>query len=268
MVGPGIVPNKEVIVSVSIEKRAYVPKQKRWDPEELLAELDNSCVTRAWLAHGALLRQIEPLLWNDLTAEYDSLKLEQIIRSRSESYSSEFQVFLTPWAEDERRHYVATREIYSRLYGEHRDVIAARVKCREANFAPLVPFLQDELKLLLLIAYDEIVAAIAYHRDLEFYSQLEIPGIVECIQNISSDESVHLNNLVRLIKRVHEARLDEVKAILWDIVNHDISRESYDGTFVLDHKLPYPLFPLTNAELVSKCAGRVLRLLTGEHRFD
>ncbi|WP_437608975.1 hypothetical protein WMF20_48960 [Sorangium sp. So ce834] len=44
----------------------------------------------------------------------------------------------------------------------------------------------------------------------------------------------------------------------------ELDVESYEGTFVMDHKLLSPLFSLTHDELNTKCAGRALSLLTGE----
>ncbi len=63
-------------------------------------------------------------------------------------------------------------------------------------------------------------------------------------------------------------RVSETKSVLLKIVNVDVDGDKYAGTFVLDHKLPHPQFPLTPEELVSKCAAKILRKLTGVERFD
>jgi hypothetical protein len=244
----------------------YAARQKQWDPIRLLTGVTYESTAEARQRCQSAIKEYEPVIWNDLTAEYDSLAFIDMLRGNT-TYSLDFQAFMEPWARDEHNHYVATRSIYSALYGESITSITARVESRTADFTSIETFIRDELKLLLLLAYDEIVTAYAYHRDLPFYKTVGVEPFQSCIRYISRDEGIHFDNIIRLIKRLYPHRLDEAKGVLWAVVNTDINGEVYDGTFVMDHKLPYPLFPLTNQELVTKCAGRALELLTGERSF-
>lgn len=253
---------------VSHDEAAYTPRQRLWDPAQLLAGVSHESTTEARQRRQRAVEEYEPVIWNDLTSEYDSLALIDLLRSNPGAYSPELHRFAELWVRDEHNHYVSFRQIYSVLYGESTTSIAARVERRASDFSSLEAFLHDELKLLLLLAYDEIVTAHAYHRDIPFYRALGIAPFQSCIRLIGRDEGIHFDNVIRLIRALYPHRLGEVKGILQDIVNTDVNGEAYEGTFVMDHKLPYPLFPLTHEELITKCAGRALSLLTGERLSD
>ena len=167
----------------------YRPRRRNWKPADVFRGVHRGSVTGV---SQKTLDEFEPILWNDLTSEYDSHLLNRRVLDNPAKFSDEFVSFLEPWLADETNHYLGQRQIYSIFFGESVESIEARTKARVSDFSGIEPFLEDEFKLCLLLAYDEIVSTYAYHRDIPFYASLGAEPFNEWIVRIKRDEATHI----------------------------------------------------------------------------
>jgi hypothetical protein len=189
----------------------------------------------------------EAILWHSVCTEFDARHFFQYLTDLPHPWSKDFVHFVGPWVRDERKHTAGFARLYAMLYEESLAAVYRRLHARPVNFAPLARFFTDELRICLLLAYDELVTTHVYHRSIAFYEHINKPVLGQWIRLLTSDEARHFGQLIQVLQRNHSARCQEAATILADILAVDQSVPAYGNTFVLDHDCPD--FSLTEAEL-------------------
>jgi len=98
-----------------------------------------------------------------------------------------------------------------------------------------------------MLAYDEIITTHVYQRSIANYDRFGNQQLSNWIRKIKKDETAHFFSFIETASAMFPDRINEVPRILDEILNIDFSKESYVGTFVLDHNAPD--FPLSEAEI-------------------
>jgi len=202
------------------------------------------------------LEKMRPYIWADLCAESDSLKFLQWVRfsSNSKIYSPELEEFLESWIQDEQRHAKNFEALYSHLYGISIDQIRKILAARVSDFNTLAPFLEDEFSICVIIAYDEIATVKSYQQDIAFYDFLDKEVCGKFIRTVIKDEGKHFSNILKVIAKCHRDRLTELPSKLHQLMELDLSRREYRGTFVMDHAAFY-----FTPEVLSQCVTHILQ---------
>ncbi|WNG50020.1 hypothetical protein F0U60_42295 [Archangium minus] len=183
-------------------------------------------------------RDYEPILWNDLCSEFDAQYMNTWIRRSGLTLSGEFHSFVEAWSRDEYNHYLGFRRIYSLFYGESEAAITERLEARKPDFRVIDDFGRDEFLLCAVLAYDEIATTRSYIDDTEFYGSLGPSAFRDWVRWLVADEARHFMNLLRVMQGRHAHRLAELPAVLDRILEIDLTKDSYEATFVLDHHGP------------------------------
>ena len=87
----------------------------------------------------------------------------------------------------------------------------------------------------LLIAYDEILTTKSYATDHELYLSFGHPAFFEWIKQVTRDEAYHFHNAMEVIRLRHSNRINEIPETIELMLNWDLQKNEYAGTFVLDH---------------------------------
>lgn len=209
------------------------------------------------------LEELEPSFWNFLCSEDDSRHFYRRAHDGRGRYSDALFSFLEVWREDEANHAVGFKMIYQALYGQSSEAVDARLAARRADFSRIEEILGDEFTMCLVLAYDELATTHAYHRDFAFYDSLGPDELKTWIRLVTSDEALHLANLVRLIGQQHRHRIPEARRALERIVEVDLRGGDYGATFVLDHSGAG--FNLSPEELSKLCAQAIVKKLERIH---
>lgn len=229
----------------------YESKSRPWDALATLAALTPEDITLTPEARA----DAEPSIWHDLSSEYDAENLCLELERRRDAgavYSPEFWSFEHVWRRDEYQHYVSFQRLYALIYGESEASIAKRLHARAADFSHFGEFLDDEFKLCLMLAYDELCTTRAYAEDIPFYQGMGPAPLHDWIVNVRADEATHYMNALRVAQVRHVDRLDETETIMDQILTLDLTPSEYQATFILDHKgSSYP------PELLRGCATTV-----------
>ncbi|MCA9322128.1 MAG: hypothetical protein KDB53_15405, partial [Planctomycetes bacterium] len=149
----------------------FAPKTVHWDAAGMLEGLDRAALATSSKA----LEELEPFFWFDLCAEHDAINLHHHLQRSGVTFSADFWRFEDAWYRDEMNHFRGFDRLYRRFYPHRVADMAPRLERREPQFGPLEPFLEDELRLLVLFAYDELATSQAYYRDLVLYESFGEP---------------------------------------------------------------------------------------------
>lgn len=205
--------------------------------------------------------EYKAVLWRSICSEYDSINFFNKIKSQKNiPYSSDFKIFLEKWLKDEEMHTEGFKKIYNLTYGDTYQEIEGQLRERTADFTHIEEFLDDEFKICLLLAYDEIVTAHVYERSMSFYQEVEGSMIPQWIKKVKYDEVKHFLGVIDVINTRHNGKAASVEKILMKIVDVDMNLKEYEGTFVLDHSCPE--FPLTKNEIINICIKTILKKIT------
>ena len=173
-------------------------------------------------------------LWNAMLTEYDAKNLVRYLTTRDIEFSPEFLSFKRAWSRDEWNHYLGFRQIYSLLYDEPEEKIAAQLEMDSGNFEPIAKFLDDEFKICLVLAYDEIATFKSYLAEFPFYTALDM-RVFRWFQKVTKDELNHFLNCMEIIRCKHSTRVSEIASTIDLFIKWDTGRHPYVRTFVLDH---------------------------------
>ena len=185
----------------------------------------------------------QPILWNSICSEYDSINFYNKISTQKVNYSKGFEQFLPGWLHDETAHTAGFKKIYNLTYGISESVIDKNLRTRVSDFSTIAEFLEDEFSTCLLLAFDEIVTTHVYERSMGFYRKVESTSLPKWIRKVKADEARHFINITKVIKNHHSGSKQSAEKILHRIVEIDAGLTDYNGTFVLDHSCPE--FPLS-----------------------
>ena len=216
----------------------YQSKSRPWNALELLAPLTPADFTRLTSEQRA---ELEPNFWESVCSEYDAENLCLELERRRDAgavYSDEFWSFEAVWRRDEMNHYVGFRRLYALTFGRSEADIEAEMQQRAADFSAFGEFLEDELKLCLMLAYDELATTRSYASDVPLYQSLGHPALAAWIERVRADEAMHYYNALRVCQTRHRDRLDEAIPLIRRIVALDLADSDYRATFIMDHKGP------------------------------
>src|SRR5207248_4393100 len=100
--------------------------------------------------------------WNAMLTEYDARNFSRHLEINSGKLSPEFLAFKRAWSRDEWNHYIGFRSIYSMLYNRAENELAEQIEIETGDFHLIREFSDDEFKICLLLAYDEIATSKSY----------------------------------------------------------------------------------------------------------
>ncbi|CRM62887.1 MULTISPECIES: ferritin-like domain-containing protein [Pseudomonas] len=184
----------------------------------------------------------QAIFFDSIITEYDARRLYWCIEAKNPELMTKLEDTLNPWLKDEIDHAYGFSLIYSAYTGLPLDEIALSVETRKSDFSSLDSFISDPLKLLILLAYDEIITTHVYHRSIKKYDHFNSPQLSTWIRKAKKDESKHFFLFIEKIKLMYSHRLLEAPSILKSLFELDFEKEHYTGTFVLDHNtFDYPI---------------------------
>lgn len=235
--------------NIPVVTSGFVPRSIEWSSMDLLSGIGRCDI----LIDQSEVTTLKPVMWNDLCSEHDAENFCVYLEKSGQEFTPEFLTFEGVWRRDEWNHYLGFRFIYSLLYGEPDDDIIIRLASQPVDFTPLKEFLGDEFVICLLLAYDEIATTRSYSMDHKTYRMFGHPAFLKWIRLVTRDESFHYNNCMQVIRHSHFHRLPELPKWINRIVDIDVSKKEYQGTFVLDHT-----GEIFTPDFLSKC-GRLIK---------
>jgi hypothetical protein len=205
--------------------------QRRWSWQDLFGN-----ATRDQLVISSQARkELEFLMWRDLSTEYDARHFEDFVLQQNIDITDEFWDLCSAWKYDEQQHYDALKRIVSLLYDVPEAAVDARMLEQIPDFSAIASFFTEEFRILILLAFDEVISAQGYLDDVPMYDSFGPKGITEWVKNASKDEAVHARNALTLIRYRHAHRIPEVPGVVDEILDYLLKgKNGYRGTFVLD----------------------------------
>ncbi|CAM2925149.1 MULTISPECIES: hypothetical protein [Pseudomonas] len=231
-------------------------KKRHWSARSLFKEISNS----GWINPG-IDPKYEKFFLADLFSEYDAISLYHYLYPKRSELSSYFVQYLDLWFLDERNHSDGFLELNRLLFNSDEETMLNNLKSRHGNFEHLEYLLSNEVNLLTLFAYDELISVKTYRKDT-FYNEFGHPAFNTWISNLIADEATHFANAIKLLRHHHSYNLDKIEKAL----DHITQLESipYRNTFLLDHDGPHFLLGNTNYEKAA--AGEILTILARNKR--
>ncbi len=210
----------------------FSPRYHSWSSEEVLS---GSIIADSELA-GSLIAESREYLFHDMCAEYDSANLSDYLATSNIELSNEFWNMCEVWLKDEQNHYVGLRRINNLLYAESVEDLDRRVKSRKCCFDAIEHLISDEFKILVCIAFDEIVSARSYAYDREEYEIMGGDHFLQWVKYAGRDEGCHANNALTLLVNRHGDNLHKVRDHVRQICEYELVGDiEYHGTFLFDH---------------------------------
>lgn len=189
------------------------------------------------------------VLFDSIITEYDARRLYWHLKTQYPIYFASLTDVLNPWLRDEIDHAYGFSVIYSSYTGIPLDQVVVEAEIRQPDFSIINTITDDAFKLLVMLAYDEIITTHVYHRSIIKYDQFNCGQLSTWIRKTKKDEISHFFSFVKKAKELFPDRTDETHSILEEIFNIDFEKNTYSGTFVLDHNTPD--FPISKHEIRS-----------------
>jgi len=187
------------------------------------------------------------ILFDSIITEYDARRLYWHLKTRLPTHFPSLVEVLNPWLRDEIDHAYGFALIYSSFTGIPLDLVTLEAEVRNPDFSVIDPITDDTFKLLIMLAYDEIITTHVYHRSIEKYDKFESPQLSNWIRKTKKDEINHFFSFIEKAKELFPDRINETTSILEEIFAIDFEKPNYSGTFVLDHNTPD--FPIKKQEI-------------------
>ncbi len=178
--------------------------------------------------------ELRPILWADMTSEYDAYFLAEHLAALPFPFSPGFEAAFARWAQDEERHYLGFRLAFETLFPLERDHLDDKLTQRRASvdFEPLSDLFTDEFRIACLIAYDELATVRAYRANRAYYAQLG-PDFARYVAEVTADEGLHFASFLSVLRAHHRHRFGEAQEVIRAI--RATEGLAYANTFVLDH---------------------------------
>lgn len=199
------------------------------------------------------------ILFDSIITEYDARRLYWHLESKHTDYFPILAEVLNPWLRDEIDHAYGFSIIYSSYTGIPLDQVVLEAEIRKPDFSIISPIANDAFKLLIMLAYDEIITTHVYHRSIAKYDKFNSQQLSTWIRKTKKDEVTHFFSFLQKAKELFPERINEAPSILEEIFNIDFEKESYTGTFVLDHNTPD--FPISKQEIKSTIIPAIVKKL-------
>jgi hypothetical protein len=197
------------------------------------------------------------VFFDSMITEYDARRLYWYLESRHADVFAVLVDVLNPWLRDEIDHAHGFAIIYASFSNISFDEVLLSAELREPDFSIIDSIATDPLKLLVALAYDEIVTTHVYHRSIKIYDEFACSKLSSWIRKAKRDEAMHFFAFVEKAKQLYPHRLHEVSGMLDQIYRVDFEKESYTGTFVLDHNAPD--FPISKEEIKSTILPAIIK---------
>lgn len=176
-------------------------------------------------------KQLEAVLYLDMTSEYDARHYSTYVHGLDLDFTPAFLEMEREWAVDEELHFEGLRRVHEHGFGWD----AGRFKeldARTPDFAPLAHLFVDEFHICCLGAYDELATVRAYRASLPLYDRLG-PEFGRFLREVMADEGRHFARFLRVLRQEHAHRAGEGPSVLARLRAADAI--PYAQTFVLDH---------------------------------
>ncbi|CAI8730086.1 Ferritin [Pseudomonas sp. IT-P253] len=187
------------------------------------------------------------IFFDSIITEYDARRLYWHLEDQYAETFPTLTDVLIPWLRDEIDHAYGFALIYSSFTGIPLDQVILEAEIRKPDFTIINPIASDAFKLLIMLAYDEIITTHVYHRSIAKYDQFDSEQLSNWIRKAKKDEARHFISFVQKAKSLFPERTTETRSILDEIFNLDFEKSSYTGTFVLDHNTTD--FPISKKEI-------------------
>jgi hypothetical protein len=197
------------------------------------------------------------VLFDSVVTEYDARRLYWHLKTQQTGYFPALADVLIPWLRDEIDHAYGFALIYSSFTSVPLDEVVLEAEIRSPNFNIITPIISDAYKLLVMLAYDEIITTHVYHRSISKYDQFYSKQLSAWIRKLKKDETTHFFSFVQKAKTLFPDRTDETPSILEEIFDIDFKKQSYSGTFVLDHNTPD--FPISKQEIKNMIIPAIIK---------
>ena len=199
-----------------------------WNSEELLCNaILNPSILSKWQKSS-----MKDVVLHDMHSEKDSEYFSKAIHELNISFSEDFLAFERLWLKDEFNHYMGFRYLLGLIFEE--SISEVEKHSLPPDFGTLIPLLQDEFHLCLLLAYDEIVTTKLYISEYSSYDEAADPFISRWIRYVARDEAYHFGNLLKIMLTHYPHRVHEIPMFVEQLINYELSIQNYGKTFVLD----------------------------------
>jgi len=175
---------------------------------------------------------MKEVILHDMHSEKDSESFSKAIHELNIGLSEDFLAFEQLWLKDELNHYTGFRSLLGLICAEPRNEVEEQA--RLLSFDALMPLLQDEFHLCLLLAYDEIITTTLYISEYSSYDEAADPFISQWIRYVARDEAYHFGNLLKIMLTHYSHKFHEMPTLVEQLIKHELSIQNYGKTFVLD----------------------------------
>jgi hypothetical protein len=121
------------------------------------------------------------------------------------------------------------------LYNRTEHEIASHIENEKGDFRLIKEFSDDEFKICLLLAYDEIATSKSYFSEFPLYRAFGNPTFLYWFKKVTVDELYHFQNCMEIIRYCHPGRIPEIADTIDIFIECDMRRNQYNRTFVFDH---------------------------------
>lgn len=204
-----------------------------------------------------LRQEWKEVFFDSIITEYDARRLYWHLEGQYPDVFYSLVDVLNPWLRDEIDHAHGFAIIYSSYAKISFDEVLLSAELRKPDFSIIESIAADPLMLLVTLAYDEIITTHVYHRSIELYDAFDSQHLSRWIRKTKKDEVAHFFSFVQKAKEMFPERLHEVPGILDEIFKIDFEKESYTGTFVLDHNAPD--FPIRKEEIQTMIIPAIIK---------
>ncbi|WP_339546478.1 ferritin-like domain-containing protein [Pseudomonas sp. RA_35y_Pfl2_P32] len=199
------------------------------------------------------------ILFDSIITEYDARRLYWYLETQHADYFPTLVEVLNPWLRDEIDHAYGFSLIYASYTGIPLDQIVLEAEIRKPDFSLISPITNDAFKLLIMLAYDEIITTHVYHRSIAKHDKFASQQLSTWIRKTKKDEAAHFFSFVQKAKELFADRINETPSILEEIFDIDFRKETYSGTFALDHNTPD--FPISKQEIKNMIIPTIIKKL-------
>ncbi len=194
-------------------------------------EFDASVEKHATRLDPQVRKQLEAVLYLDMTSEYDARHYSAYVHSLDLEFTPAFLEMEREWAVDEELHFEGFRRVHEHGFGWGTERFE-ELEARTPDFAPLAHLFADEFHICCLGAYDELATVRAYRANLPLYDRLG-PEFGRFLRRVVADEGRHFARFLRVLRQEHAHRAGEGASVLAKLRAADAI--PYAQTFVLDH---------------------------------
>lgn len=137
------------------------------------------------------------IFFDSVITEYDARRLYWYLEGNYPEVFNCMEDVLNPWLKDEIDHAYGFALIYASYSAIPFDEVSLSVELRKPDFSIVDAIAADPLKLLVTLAYDEIITTHVYHRSIESYDRFNSQQLSAWIRKTKKDEVTHFFAFVK-----------------------------------------------------------------------